>query len=210
MSSLRPLPFVQIYVYNLYIPAPFAIRLMLTLMNRSMKVLTLFSVLLLSLSAFTIKGYDAVADVVNQVRDIVNHPELRVVRDKEEIPASVFTLLNKRLAKEYKEEVTFTLLNGNELVPGAKRVGTNRMAYRKLNFAYNVGQQWIISYYHNNGRVGFQQILIVDEAKRKKNITSVLIDNRPRSPQALLAWLEAQEELEITYPTASEPDFFIF
>lgn len=163
------------------------------------------------LSGFGLSANQDAADIVSQVREIVNAPNLRTLRTKEEIPPTVYELLNKRLKKEYRgEQLTFELLNGNELVPGTKRVGTNRVAYRKLNFAYTVGTQWIISYYHNNGRVGFQQLLIVDEGKKRHNIASMLIDRRPRSPEALLRWLEQQSELEITYPTDAEPDFLIF
>ena len=150
-------------------------------------------------------------DVIEQVREIVEHPNMSIIRMKEDIPATIFETLNTRLHKEYKsEDYQFELLNGNELVPGTKRVGTNSVSYRKLNFAYTVGEQWIISYYHNNGRVGFQQILVIDMSKKRNNIASLLVDSRPRSPENLLAWMESQDKLDITYPTESEPDFLIF
>ena len=193
---------------QLYVPA---MRTQDDLMMKRLFLLTIPALLLLSvLSAFGLRT-DQDEAIISQVREIVLAPDLQTVWNKEEIPASVFELLNKRLKKEYKgDDYAFTLLNGNELVPGTKRVGTNRVAYRKLNFAYTVGEQWIISYYHNNGKVGFQQILIVDVAKKRNNVASLLIDHRPTSPQNLLSWMEQQEELEITYPTESEPDFLIF
>lgn len=172
---------------------------------------TAMALCLYFLSAFTAPQNLDASEVIEQVRDIVHNPNMVTIRAKEDIPASIFETLNDRLRKEYKDEdYSFTLLNGNELVPGTKRVGTNTVSYRKLNFAYTVGEQWIISYYHNNGRVGFQQILIIDQGKKRNNIASLLVDSRPRSAEDLLAWMEAQEKLEITYPTESEPDFLIF
>jgi len=165
--------------------------------------------------AFNLEKNESLRErIISDVEEILLHPEVEVIDDKNSLPESIYEELNRVLADYYnnseltEEDYAFELLNSDELTP--PRRNNERHYQRKLNFAYNVGSKWILSYYQSNGRFGYQQILVINKQRRKDRITGFIIDRRPSSPEDLLSKIRAEEPMMLTFPFNDDYEFLIF
>jgi len=143
-----------------------------------------------------------------EAQSLLATPNIEAITDAQEIPEAVITDVERLMAKTYKGTDdeglrTFKLISPGELAPGGRGVRRARPHYRMLNFAYNTGDKWVISYYHNEGRTAYQQVLIyVKKSKKKSDLASLIIERRPTSPNDLLTRIQQAPTEDWTYPVA--------
>ncbi len=171
---------------------------------------TLLLVVLCSLTSFSVNINQDKKQWLAQAKSLLAAPGIEAITDAQEIPTEVIADVERLMLKTYKNTDdeglrTFKLVSPDGLAPGGRSARRARPHYRMLNFAYNTGNKWIISYYHNEGRSSYQQVLIyVKKSKKKADLASLIIERRPSSPADLLTKIEQASPDSWTYPVADE------